>query len=50
MNEIKGTATPENVKKDILTRLNNIDYQAFIIVFDKQNMYKIDYDYNVNLL
>ena len=50
MNEIKGTTTPENVKKDILTRLNNIDYQAFIIVFDKQNMYKIDYDYNVNLL
>ena len=50
MNEIKGTTPPENVKKDILTRLNNIDYQAFIIVFDKQNMYKIDYDYNVNLL
>ena len=50
MNEIKGTTTPENVKKDILTRLNNIDYQTFIIVFDKQNMYKIDYDYNVNLL
>ena len=50
MNEIKGTTTPENVKKDILTRLNNIDYQAFIIVFDKQNMYKIDYDYNTNLL
>ncbi len=48
MNEIKGTTTPENVKKDILTRLNNIDYQAFIIVFDKQNMYKIDYDYNTN--
>ena len=50
MNEIKGTTTPENVKKDILTRLNNIDYQAFIIVFDKQNMYKIDYDYNINSL
>ena len=50
MNEIKGTTTPENVKKDILTRLNNINYQAFIIVFDKQNMYKIDYDYNTNSL
>ena len=50
MNEIKGTTTPENVKKDILTRLNNIDYQAFIIVFDKQNMNKIDYDYNINSL
>lgn len=50
MNEIKGTTTPKNVKKDILTRLNNIDYQAFIIVFDKQNMYKINYDQDVNLL
>ena len=50
MNEIKGTTTPENVKKDILKRLNNINYQAFIVVFDKQNMYKIDYGYNVNLL
>jgi hypothetical protein len=50
MTEIKGTTAPENVKKDILTRLNNIDYQAFIVVFDKQNMYKIDYGYNVNLL
>lgn len=50
MNEIKGTTTPANVKKDIFKRLNNIDYQAFIVVFDKQNMYKIDYNHNVNLL
>ena len=41
MNEIKGTTTPENVKKDILTRLNNIDYQSFIIVFDKLKLLKI---------
>ena len=47
MNEIKGTTTPKDVKKDILKRLNNIDYQVFIIVFDKQNLYKIDYG-NVN--
>lgn len=50
MNEIKGTTTPANVKKDVFKRLNNIDYQAFIVVFDKQNMYKIDYDHNTNLL
>ena len=50
MNEIKGTTTPVNVKKDIFNRLNNIDYQAFIVIFDKQNMYKIDYDHNTNLL
>jgi len=41
MNEIKGTTTPENVKIDILTRLNNIDYQSFIIVFDKLKLLKI---------
>ena len=50
MNEIKGTTAPEDVKKDIFKRLNNIDYQDFIVVFDKQNMYKIDYKYNINLL
>lgn len=50
MNEIKGTTTPDYVIKDIFKRLNNIDYQAFIVVFDKQNLYRIDYDYNVNLL
>jgi hypothetical protein len=50
MNEIKGTLTPNDVIVDILNRLNNIDYQVFISVFDKQNMYKIDYGYNVNHL
>ena len=45
MNEIKGTTTPENVKKDILTRLNNIDYQSFIIVFDKLKLLKIICEY-----
>lgn len=50
MNEIKGTTTPNDVIKDIFKRLNNIDYQAFIVVFDKQNMHKIDYDHNINML
>ncbi|MBR0271114.1 MAG: DUF3800 domain-containing protein [Methanobrevibacter sp.] len=50
MAEIKGTHTPDNVVLDILKRLNNVDYQAFIIVFDKENMYKIDYGYDTNRL
>ena len=32
MNEIKGTTTPRDVKLDIFKKLNNIDYQAFIVV------------------
>lgn len=48
MNEIKGTITPDDVIIDILNRLNNIDYQAFIIVFDKQNLHKINYGHNIN--
>jgi len=50
MNEIKGTTTPSDVKKDIIKRLNKIDYQTFIAVFNKQNMYKIDYNHNINVL
>lgn len=50
MTEIKGTHTPDNVVLDILNRLNNVDYQAFIIVFKKKNMYKIDYGYDINRL
>ena len=48
MTEIKGTHTPDNVIMDILKRLNNIDYHVFVIVFDKQNMYKIGQEHNVN--
>lgn len=47
MNEIKGTTTPGHVIKDIFGRLDNIEYQAFIVVFDKQN---INYGHNVNML
>ena len=50
MNEVKGVHAPDEVILDILNRLNNMDYQAFITVFDKRNMYKINYDYNVNKL
>ena len=50
MTEIKGTLTPDDVIIDILNRLNNMDYQTFIVVFDKQNRYKINHGYDVNYL
>ncbi|RAP50003.1 MAG: hypothetical protein BZ133_06495 [Methanosphaera sp. SHI613] len=45
-NEIKGTTTPSKVKKSILKRLNKIDAKIFIIIFNKKNKYKIDYNYD----
>ncbi len=50
MNEIKGTTAPEDVIKHVLKKLNNIDYQSFIIVLDKKNINKIDYNNDVNFL
>lgn len=49
-NEIKGTNTPPKVKKNILKKLNKIEYQTFIIVFNKKNKYKIDYNYDNHIL
>ena len=45
-NEIKGGNLPYDLKIKILEKLKNIDYEAFIIVFDKENRYKIDYGDN----
>lgn len=49
-NEIKGTNMPHNIKINILKKLNKIDYQTFIIVFDKKNRYKLDYKNDNNIL
>ena len=49
-NEIKGTTTPSKVKKSILKRLNNINSEIYIIIFNKNNKYKIDYKYDNNKL
>lgn len=48
--EIKGTKIPPFIIKKILSRLNNIDYKAFVIVFDKQYKYKINFKGNYNYL
>lgn len=45
-NEIKGGNLPYDLKIKILKKLNNIDYEVFIIVFDKKNRYKIGYEYD----
>ena len=45
-NEIKGGNLPYELKMKILKKLENIDYEVFIIIFDKTNRYKIGYNYN----
>lgn len=42
-NEVKGGNLPYELKIKILEKLKNIDYEVFIIVFDKENRYKIGY-------
>ena len=49
-NEIKGTETKTHIKKKILKKLNKINYEAIVIVFDKKNKYKINYGHDKNLL
>lgn len=45
-NEVKGGNLPYELKIKIIEKLKNIDYEVFIIVFDKENRYKIGYGDN----
>ena len=49
-NEIKGAKLPINLKKKILKRINNLENNVFVIVFNKDNRYKLRQNYNNNLL
>ena len=45
-NEIKGNNLPKYIKIKILKKLNNINYEIFIIVFEKRNRHKISSGYD----
>lgn len=45
-NEVKGGNLPYELKIKILEKLKNIEYEVFIIVFDKENRFKIGYGDN----
>ena len=42
-NEIKGTITPTKVKKFILKKLNQKDYEVFVLIFDKRHKNRLDF-------
>ena len=48
--EIKGHQAPKSIIKKILKKLNNINYNVLLIVFDKKNKYKIQYNSDRNKL
>ena len=48
-NEIKGSITPNNVIKYILKKLNDVDYEVFVVFFDKKNKYKVTFSNNNEL-
>lgn len=45
-NEIKGSKLPKEIKIAILNRLDNIDYDVFIIIFEKIYRYKVTQGYD----
>ncbi|AMD16946.1 hypothetical protein TL18_02255 [Methanobrevibacter sp. YE315] len=48
-NEIKGTTTPNNIIKNIFKKLKNIDYEVYIICFNKKNKNKLKFKDNNEL-
>lgn len=45
-NEIKGSNLPYELKLKIFKKLKNVNYETFILVFEKINRYKIGYRYD----
>lgn len=48
-NEIKGNLIPNNVIKYILKKLDDVDYEVFVIVFNKRNKCKLKFKSNNEL-
>lgn len=45
--ELKGSKTDNKIIKDLLRKLNNNEYETFIIIFDKKQGYNLNkYDHN----
>lgn len=45
--ELKGSKTDNKIIKDLFGKLNNKEYKAFVIIFDKKQFYKLNkFDYN----
>lgn len=45
-NEIKGSKLPKEIKFALFNRLDNIDYEVFIIIFEKIYRYKVPSGYD----
>ncbi|WP_048812458.1 DUF3800 domain-containing protein [Methanobrevibacter ruminantium] len=45
-NEIKGSNLPHDIKIKILKKLDSVNYQVFIIIFEKINRYKVNDGYD----
>ncbi len=45
-NEIKGSNLPYELKLKIFKKLKNVNYETFVLVFEKINRYKIGYGYD----
>lgn len=48
--EIKGNKTKNFIIKKLLTKVNSLNSEIFIIVFDKKDKYKINYKNDFNVL
>lgn len=48
-NEIKGSTTPNNIIKNIFKKLKNVDYDVYVVIFNKNNKSKIRYKDNNEL-
>lgn len=49
-NELKATKTPNDINKDVISKLDKVDYNVFAIVFEKSKIHKFDFQKDKNIL